>query len=134
MTISLTYYALTLNAGSLAGDLFLNTFFLSLTEAVGYTAILFTLSTPLGRAGSLSLFMLLSGAFVLATAPLAVGTLFHSLLCWCQTISYTNVVRFPTFSSHVIRRLFKHIGLIERRTPGWIRKIRILPGLVYPAK
>ena len=72
-TISLAYYGLTLSTGRLAGDLFLNTFFLSLTEVVGNLSPGFILATSLGRAGSMSLSMLLSGALLLASVPLTAG-------------------------------------------------------------
>ena len=73
VVVNLTYYGLTLNSGKLAGDIYLNTFLVSLVEVPAYLAVLFTLSTASGRAISLCISEILNGVFLLASAPLEAG-------------------------------------------------------------
>ena len=76
LTISLVYYGLTLNSGKLAGDIYVNTFLVCLVETPAYFIILVTLSSASGRVMSLCASKVLTGIFLLASAPLAAGKLF----------------------------------------------------------
>ena len=71
--VGLAYYALTLDIGKLAGDIYLNTFLTTLVELPGYLGLLFTLSTALGRSISISSAHIVTAVLLLASVPLAAG-------------------------------------------------------------
>ena len=81
LTISLVYYGLTLNSGKLAGDIYVNTLLVSLVEIPAAIIILLTLSSASGRVMSLCASKVLTGVFLLSSAPLAAGKLF-SFCSW----------------------------------------------------
>ena len=73
MTTALTYFALSLNSGSLAGDVFLNTFVMGVIETPANIISLFCMNMSLfGRRWTNALSLIIAGVASLIAVPLLI--------------------------------------------------------------
>lgn len=100
MVISMVYYGLSLNAGSLAGDIYLNNSLNGLLEVVGYFLVQFTMDR-FGRRAIMVWFFFIQGCACLASAGLrelavyltdAASPLGYSLLTLSTILAFVGKV------------------------------------------
>ncbi|ELT98228.1 hypothetical protein CAPTEDRAFT_166395 [Capitella teleta] len=113
-TGSMLFYGLSLNSGRLPGDVFVNTFLLSLVEAIGNVCCMFLIDR-LGRRRTVGGFMLIGGVLTLGCIPfliiddLEIGATVLSVMGkGFVTVSFTGVY---ILTSEIVPTSVRNIGV-----------------------
>jgi len=138
--ITMIYYGLSMNAATLAGDIFVNFALLSLTEIPGYT-FSFLGMTYLGRRITLASSLLIGGVSCLLSSllPTSYATLhtvlflagkFGATAAFGTTYLYTSEL-FPTRVRNVCVGLSSMMGRVGAIVSPYVARLGLLTGLVW---